>query len=155
MFCSREINRKINYIHEQALRIVYNEYTSSFNELLVKNSSVSIHHRNIQYVAIEMYKIVNNLSPPFMNEIFEYRTGNSNRSGNIFVRKNVNTVYKGDNSLRIFGPIVRNIMLPEKYKICLTLTNFKNSIKSWIPENCPCRLCKNYIPSLGFTSISA
>ena len=63
MFCSREINRKINYIHEQALRIVYNEYTSSFNELLVKDSSVSIHHRNIQYVAIEMYKIVNNLSP--------------------------------------------------------------------------------------------
>ena len=89
-----------------------------------------------------------------MTEIFEYRRGDSTRSGNIFVRQTVNSVYKGDNSLRIFGPIVWNNMLPENYKTCPTLTHFKNSIKSWIPKNCPCRLCKNYIPGLGFTSNS-
>ena len=63
MSCSRKINRKINHIHERSLRIVYKDYISSFDELLVKDNSASNHHRNIQYDAIELYKIVNNLSP--------------------------------------------------------------------------------------------
>ena len=36
MFCSRKMNRKINYIHERALRLVYDDYESSFDELLSK-----------------------------------------------------------------------------------------------------------------------
>ena len=58
MFCSGKMNRKINYIHERALRLVYEDYTSSFNDLLVKDESVCIHHRNIQSVAIVMFKII-------------------------------------------------------------------------------------------------
>ena len=61
MFCSRQLNRKMNHIHERALRLVYNDYESSFDELLIKDNTVSIHHRNIQYVAVEMYKVKNNL----------------------------------------------------------------------------------------------
>ena len=57
MFCSRRINRKINHIHERALRLVYDNYTTSFDDLLKKDNTVSIHHRNIHYVAIEMYKV--------------------------------------------------------------------------------------------------
>ena len=64
------MNRKINHIHERALRLVYDDYTSSFNELLIKDSTVSIHQRNIQYVAIEMFKVMNDLCPPIMKEIF-------------------------------------------------------------------------------------
>ena len=64
MFHSRNLNNKINKIHQRSLRIVYNDDTSSFDELLRKDNSVSIHHRNIQALAIEMYKAKNNLSPP-------------------------------------------------------------------------------------------
>ena len=49
MFCSRKMNNKINYIHERALRLVYDDYTSTFNDLLKKDESVCIHHRNIQW----------------------------------------------------------------------------------------------------------
>ena len=56
MFCSKRMNDKINHIHERGLRLIYNDYTASFNELLKKDKSVSIHHRNIHNVAIEMYK---------------------------------------------------------------------------------------------------
>ena len=101
MFCSRQINRKINCIHERALRLVYNDYKSSFNELLKNDKSISIHHRNIHCVAIEMYKAKNDLSPPFMKELFNLKCGL--RKGDTFIRPRVNTVYKGDNSLRIFG----------------------------------------------------
>ena len=153
MFCSRRINRKINHIHERALRLVYDDYTASFDDLLKKDKTVSIHHRNIHYVAIEMYKVKNNLSPPLMRDIFEEKETSSTRSGCIFARPRVKTVNSGDCSLRNFGPVVWNNMLPDKLKACSSLIEFKNAIKSWIPKNCPCRLCKNYVPGLGFTTI--
>ena len=46
MFHSRALNNKINSIHERALRITYNDSKSTFEELLSKDNSVSIHHRN-------------------------------------------------------------------------------------------------------------
>ena len=74
MFCGRQLNAKINHIPERSLRLVCDDYDYSFNELLKKNNSVSIHHRNVQLVAIEMYKILNNLCPPFMKESYEKST---------------------------------------------------------------------------------
>ena len=47
MFHSRTLNNKINRLHERALRIVYSDYKSSFCELLEKDKSFSIHHKNI------------------------------------------------------------------------------------------------------------
>ena len=47
MFHSRGLNNKINRIHERALRITYKDKSSTFQELLEKDNSVSIHHRNI------------------------------------------------------------------------------------------------------------
>ncbi len=154
MFCSRKLNRKINHIHERALRLVYNDYMSSFEELLKKDKTVCIHHRNIQYVAIEMFKVIHNLSPQIIKEIFEKSEDYPFRKINKFVRPKVNTVYKGENSFRNFGPIVWDHMLPNEYKSCSSLIEFKKAIRAWIPDNCPCRLCKNYIKGLGFVTIS-
>ena len=73
MFHSRNLNNKINRLHQRCLRVVYNDKTSSFEQLLENDNSVSIHHRNIQTLAIEMYKVTNGLSPEIMNEIFQIR----------------------------------------------------------------------------------
>ena len=35
MFYSRKLNNRINHIHERVLRLVYKDYTSSFDELLL------------------------------------------------------------------------------------------------------------------------
>ena len=151
IFCSREMNRKINYIHERALRLVYEDYTTSFKDLLVRDKSVSIHHRNIQKVAIEMFKVKNNLCPEIVKSLF---CVNSNpKSNSYFCRPNVNTVYKGECSLRAFGPIVWDNMVPDKLKTSLTLEEFKSKISLWVPSRCPCRLCKDYVQNLGFITL--
>ena len=62
MFCSRSSNNRISHLHEQALIIVYNDHSSTFEDHLVKDNSVSIPHNNIRLLAIELYKAKNNLS---------------------------------------------------------------------------------------------
>ena len=57
------------------------------------------------------------------------------------------------NILRYFGPIVWDIMVPEKIKSLSTLEEFKREIAGWVPDNCPCRLCKDFIPGLGFVTL--
>ena len=139
MFCSKKMHKKINHIHERALRLVYKDYKTSFEELLRKDDSVSFHHRNIRCLATEMYKVKNDLSPPFLQELFTY-----NENTKKFTRPNVRTVKMGDGSIRSFGPIVWNTMLPDTIKESPTLDIFKDRIKSWIPSGCPCRLCNNH-----------
>ena len=69
MFCSRKLNHKINRLHERALRIAYSDYVSSFEELLIKDKSTTIHQKNLRVVAVEMYKISHNMSPIFMEDL--------------------------------------------------------------------------------------
>ena len=70
IFHSRKLNSRLNKLHERALRIVYQDCASSFTELLEKDNSTTIHNRNIQLLATELFKVKNGLSPPFMNKIF-------------------------------------------------------------------------------------
>ena len=83
MFHSRKPNNKINKLHERFLRIVYSDNTLSFEELLETDNSVSVHHRNIQVLATELYKIVNGLSPEIMKEVFSF---NENASCNTRIK---------------------------------------------------------------------
>ena len=53
----RELNRKINHIHERFLRIDDKDYSSSFNDLLKKDKSVFIHQENIPSLTIELFKM--------------------------------------------------------------------------------------------------
>ena len=70
MYCLRESNNLINKIHERALRIAYGDYKPNFNALLEKDSSISIHQRNIQTLATEVFKTKNDLNPNFKKDVF-------------------------------------------------------------------------------------
>ena len=55
----------MNSIHERALRVIYQDNTSTFQEPLNKDKYVLIHHRNLQVLAMEMFKTHQGLSPEF------------------------------------------------------------------------------------------
>ena len=66
MFHYRSVHKKINNIHERALRIVYKDSCPSLEGSLKKAESVSIHQRNLKLLATEIFKTQNNLNPNFM-----------------------------------------------------------------------------------------
>ena len=145
---SRKLNTRINKIHERALRIVFQDKTTSFNELLIKAGSVKIHHKNIQVLATEIYKVYHNISPLIMSEVFPDRTTEYNLRGNPNLStRNLHSVHYGTDSLSHLGPKIWNLV-PNNIKDSETLNIFKSKIKMWVPEKCPCRLCKTYIPGL-------
>ena len=73
MFHSRTLNNRINKIHERALRLVYNNETFlSFDDLLKGDRSVSIHRKNLQILATEIYKTKNDLGPKIMKDAFHF-----------------------------------------------------------------------------------
>ena len=56
MLHSRQNNNKIKYLHERCLRFIHNDKLPSYEELLEKDGSVSIHHKNIQSLSIKMFQ---------------------------------------------------------------------------------------------------
>ena len=54
MFSSRYLNNKINKLQERAFRILYKDYEASFEDLLERDDSETIHNRNIKTLAKEV-----------------------------------------------------------------------------------------------------
>ena len=73
MFHSKKLGKKVNTLHERALRITYGNKYSSLNELLEKDNSVSIRHKNLQALTKEMYEVSKNMPPTIISYIFESR----------------------------------------------------------------------------------
>ena len=151
MFHSRALNNRINDLHYRALRLIYQEDTMTFNEFLREDGAVTIHHRNIQNVGIEMFKAKNNISPTMMKKIFPDRNYNGPhlRAQVDFEVPPVKSVNNGQGTLRYLEPIIWE-MIPNSMKNLASFSIFKNKIKMWIPEKCPCRLCKDYIQGVGY-----
>ena len=146
---SRSLNSRINRIHERALRIVYKDNDLSFDSLLEKSASVRIHHRNLQILATEIYKVLHDLSPTLMKEIFQLRNSKYNlRKNPTFETRDVKSVFYGNETISYLGPKIWE-QVPNEIKKSASINIFKNKIKDWIPNECPCRLSKVFIANLG------
>ena len=98
---SRTLNTRINNIHGRALRLVYNDSTSTFKESLRLDKSFTIHERNVQSLAVEIFKVIHDLSPEIMREVFvPYQVYCSRQ---MFDTGTVRTVHNGIEILKDLG----------------------------------------------------
>ena len=87
MFHSRTLNNRIHKIHERAMRLVYDDNVSTFEELLNKDNCFNIHEINIQTLGIEVCKVVNYISPVLMTQVCPHKESPKYCSKNIFATK--------------------------------------------------------------------
>ena len=151
MFHSRSLNTKINRLHKRCLRIICNDKYSYFVKLLNKDNSVPIHYNNIHALVIELHKIANAMSPKVMSEVFKLRDipCYNLRHTSQFSADPIHSVYNGTESASYLGPKVWE-QIPAEIKNKESLDGFKREIKKWKPVECPCRICRIFVPNLGF-----
>ena len=88
---------------------------------------MTVHHRNLHRLATEMYKIKDNLSPiPVQGISKEHVNTYDLRNNRSWELPKVRTIHYGTETIRFRGQ------------------------ENWKPTDCTCRLCKIFIPNLGF-----
>ena len=87
MFHNWHLNNGINHIHETALRIIYQDDNSSFEGLLRKDSSLTIHQRNLKLLVTEMFHVKIVCAPDIIKEIFEIVNRNYNFRHDFLIKR--------------------------------------------------------------------
>ena len=128
------MNNKINRLHERSLRIVYSDQSSTFEELLERDKTFSIHHKNIQSLAIEIYKFVNGLSPEIMNSVFNLKENNQYSLRNVYelYSRNPRIVKYVAEIISYLAQITWSI-LPQTIKESTSIYSFKTKRKKGKP----------------------
>ena len=88
------------------MRLIHNDHISSFKELLSKDGTFTIHEQNIQNLAIEMLKALNDLSTPDFSKLFQLNESlyglRSNGSQKLCI-SNISSVRFGKGFVHYFG----------------------------------------------------
>ena len=117
--------------HERHLRSIYDDEKSFFKELLEKDSSISIHDRNLRALAIEMYKIYYEMAPTIMDEIFTLKNRDQYNVGDQtdFDISKVRSVNHGSESVRYLGAMIQET-IPTDITELYTTNKFDIAIKN-------------------------
>ena len=88
------------------MRIAYNDFNSSFSEVLEMTNESTIHIRNLKFLLTEVYKFLNGLSPPITNEVFQTNDCLYDlRNPRILASKRKSTIKYGINTIVFKGPL--------------------------------------------------
>lgn len=140
-FCSINKSKIMEKIQERALRFVYNDHASPYEELLKRGNHKMLYINRLQLIAIEVYKILNGHSPEYLSDLIQMKENvYSMRSSQRLVQPKCKTVSFGLRSFTYKASKIWN-ELPELCKSPMTLREFKKLIKTWEGPNCSCTLC--------------
>ena len=142
LFFTKAANNELNCTHKHALKILFKDVDSSFDELLVKSGSVKIHVQNLQKLMIEIYKTLNNLNHSYIWEFHEEKVVKYDlQTKNLCKLPKTRTSKFGIESLSFRGSLLWN-SLSDQIKSLPKVAAFKKAIKHWLCDNCNYRICK-------------
>ena len=129
----------------KSVKLVYSDNVSPFDKLLKKDRSFSIHHGNIQSLAIELYNFFHSVLPSIMKNVFHSNTNipHNLRSRSELYSRNPKTMKYGTDTISYLAPKIWSLV-PNAVKSSKSLDVFKSKIRQWKPD-CPCHLYKNYL----------
>ena len=127
-FSSCESIRKIEKIKKRCLRIILNDHESDYETLLRNSNKPTMEIRRLRTLAVEIFKTLNQINPPYMKNIFISKENSKVRQNDITVER-INTSRFGTQSLRFLGPKIGN-NLPSNIKSETSLPKFKENIKT-------------------------
>ena len=80
-------------------------------EFLERDNSLSVHHGNLKKLAMEIYKVLYDFSPPILNDVFvpTSRSYNFHRN-DALQRRRVNAVRQDAESISILGPKIWDLV---------------------------------------------
>ena len=136
MFHSRKLITRIKRFHERAFREVYKDFDSSFEGLLGRNSSRTLHQQNLQKLMTEIFKVKTGIAPELMKGVLEFtdvsynlrNQSKCNRSIPCTERYGIETAFSIDPK-----PWDK---VPNEIKNSKSLEEFK------VLVNCYCKICK-------------
>ena len=142
MFCGKTANDRINQLHERALKVLHNDHTATFEDLLEKSEEETVHCSNLQKLVIEIYECSNYIGPAVLTELFTTKDISYDlRIKNLFQIPKVKTSSYGQSSLSFRGSILWNI-LSDSIKPAQNTKGFKTMIRNWKGESFSCIVCK-------------
>jgi hypothetical protein len=68
-FCGESNTKKLEKIQERALRFIYNNSDSSYENLLEQSQLPSLRLRRLRSMAIEVFKIINKQTPVYLHDL--------------------------------------------------------------------------------------
>ena len=108
---------------------MYQDYNSSFKELLRKDSSLTIHQRNLKLLVTKMFKVKIRCAPDIMKVIFEIDNRNYNFRHDFLIKRcNTRSVNYGTETAFFIGPKTWNTY-PSSCKDATSLKSFRVNLK--------------------------
>ncbi len=139
--CTVKSANRLERLQGRALRFVYRDYTSSYEDLLRRADLGTLHSRRLKAIALEVYKIINGIGAGYNRDLFIKNVNNLQlrSKGNLVVPK-VKSVKNGLRSLKYLGVYIWN-QLPIDMKKNLNFNDFKTLLAKWTPDKCRCAYC--------------
>ena len=132
---------KLEKLQKRALRVILNDFSSSYPQLLKAAGRSSVYVVGLRIVLTEFYKYLHGISPAFLDEmIIRNNHAYNTRNSQCVLQPKVNTVTFGLNSFRYQGPKLWND-LPNSLKDAASLQEFKTNISKWSGPKCSCGFC--------------
>ena len=131
VFCGKKNAGKLEKLHERALRFVFRDFTSSYTDLLRRGNFLPLSAHRIKFLAVEVFKCINGINPPYLNQLFSHSSCTYNlRDAHRVVQPKFNTYTYGYRSFTYYGSKLWN-SLPRHVKDTDDIGTFKNNITQW------------------------
>ena len=140
-FCSQASTNKMEKIQERALRFISNDFISPLETLLVLNNATPLHIGRMKLMATEVFKILNTISPTYIQDLVKEKISNYNfRNKKQVEIPKVNSKRYGMKSFRFEAAQVWN-SLPNEMRLAENFNQFKRLLRTWDGMDCKCASC--------------